>query len=168
MRAVLIVGIIGILGVAVVSALPTVGTGPGDRRHSDVEQILLLHKAVLDAHKAGDVDGLLAAEPDEIVSVSRGEVSFPKKSERVRNFERYLQITEFEEYRDLIDPIVRVSDDGTMGWLIAQVKISGTQPGREERVRIDSVWAWIELYEKRGGRWFRVGEVSNVKPRNQG
>lgn len=164
MRAVVI---IGILGIAVLSTSPALGTGPEDQPRGDVEQILELHKAVLDAHKAGDVDGLLAAEPGEIVSVSRGEVLFPTKSERVRSFERYLKSTEFEEYRDLIDPIIRVSEDGTLGWLIAQVKIPGTQAGNEERVRIDSVWAWIELYEKRNGRWYRVGEVSNVKPRDK-
>jgi hypothetical protein len=49
--------------------------------------------------------------------------------------------------------------------LIAQVKITGNQLGRQgEKVPFDSIWAWIELYEKREGRWFRVGEVSNIKP----
>ena len=73
-------------------------------------------------------------------------------------------------YRDLIDPIVRVSKDGTSGWLIAQVEIMGTraaggEKANGERTRFHSVWAWIELYEKRDGRWYRVGEVSNVRPR---
>jgi hypothetical protein len=156
---------IGILPIFVVFAAQAIGAGPEERSRNDVEQILELHKAVLEAHKAGDVDGLLAAESDEIVRASRGEVLFPPKSERVLAFTRYLQSTAFEEYRDLIDPIVRVSDDGTLGWLIAQVKIVGTQTsGSGERVRIDSVWAWIELYEKKAGQWYRVGDVSNVRP----
>jgi hypothetical protein len=120
------------LGMLVAFATLAFGTQPKDQPRDDVEQILALHQAVLDAHKAGDVESLLAAEPDDIV---------------------------------------RVSDDGTLGWLIAQVEIIGTQAadqaaGDDERVRIDSVWAWIELYEKKDGRWYRVGDVSNVRPRD--
>jgi len=45
-----------------------------------------------------------------------------------------------------------------------QVKVSGvqkTQTGNEVPVAFES--AWIELYEKRNGRWLYVGNVSNVK-----
>jgi hypothetical protein len=90
---------------------------------------------------------------------------FETKSERIPRFKEYLDNTEFDEYRDLIDPIVRVSDDGTLGWVIAQVKVAGTRnyDSGESKV-FDSVWAWIELWEKRDGRWYRLGDVSNVKP----
>ncbi len=143
------------------------GADPNEPRDADVEKILQLHREVIEAHKAGDAEEILAVESDEIVRVMWGEVRFPQREERARLFEHYLQNTEFEEYRDLIDPIVRVSDDGTLGWLIAQVEIVGTQiRGDGERVRIDSVWAWIELYEKIDGRWVRVGDVASVKPRD--
>ena len=86
-------------------------------------------------------------------------------AQRVPQFEEYLQNTEFDEYRDLIDPIVRVSADGTLGWLICQVEMVGTYKGMSgDDAKLDAVWAWVELYEKRDGRWLRVGEVSNVRP----
>ncbi len=137
----------------------------GEPPDSDIDQILKLHRELLESHIRYDAHGVLAAEPEEIIVVSGGEVRFPRKAERVSRYERYLENVEFTEYQDLIGPIVRVSDDGTLGWLIAQVKITGTvTDGDGEKTPIDSVWAWIELYEKRDGRWLRVGEVSNVKP----
>ena len=34
----------------------------------------------------------------------------------------------------------------------------------ERNERFESVWAWIELYEKQEGEWKRIGNVSNRKP----
>jgi predicted enzyme related to lactoylglutathione lyase len=133
--------------------------------NADVDEILRLHREVLEAHKNDDVDLWLSARADRVTMVSRGEVLFPTKEENRPRIEAYLEAAEFEEYRDLIDPIVRVSDDGTLGWLVCQVEIVGTRANDEgERERIDSIWAWIELYEKIEGRWYRTGNVSNMKP----
>jgi ketosteroid isomerase-like protein len=155
----------GMVGVAVVAgSLSWAHIAPRDPG-TDVEEILALHQAVLNAHRAKDVEALLAAEADEIVQVSRGEVLFPLREERVERFQRYLRITEFTDYRDLIDPIVRVSRDGSLAWLIAQVHVAGIQTAEAgEAESFDTTWAWIELYEKRDHRWVRVGDVSNVKP----
>jgi len=139
----------------------------GEPSNTDVDEMLRLHSEVLEAHRNDEVDRWLASESDEIIMVSRGEVLFPSKDERKPHIESYLKNTVFEQYEDLIEPIVRVSDDGTLGWLIAQVKIVGTRDNSDgETVPINSVWAWIELYEKKNGRWFRVGNVSNVKPQD--
>jgi len=39
--------------------------------------------------------------------------------------------------------------------------VSGVQG--EQKTPVGFVSAWIELYEKRKGRWYRVGNVSNFK-----
>lgn len=137
----------------------------GESPSGGMEDILKLHKAILASHLAYDAGAVLASESDQIIVVSRCEVQFRSKRERFDQFERYLKSVEFEEHRDLIDPIVRVSDDGTLGWLIARVKITGNRTGSDgEKTPFESTWAWIELYEKHDGLWTRVGEVSNVKP----
>lgn len=147
---------------------PVFGTNAGEQSNQDVEKILKLHRELIEAHKAKDADKLLAAEPEQIITVNRGEVLFENKSDRIPQFRQYLENTEFEAYRDLIDPIVRVSKDGTLGWLIAQVKVAGTRTyGGGESKSFDNVWAWIELYEKKNGRWYRIGDVSNVKPETE-
>ena len=79
--------------------------------------------------------------------------------------ERYLGMTDFHIYRDMVPPVVRLANDLSMGWLMAQVEIEGTQQTAEGEASFRSVWAWIELFERDAeGRWFWVGNVSNAQP----
>jgi hypothetical protein len=134
------------------------------QRSTDREQLLQLHKRVLQNHLDGNIDDWLRSESEEYVLANRGEVSFPGKRERAAAIGPYLKRSEFRIYRDLIEPIVRVSRDGTLGWVIVQVEAEGVsrnEDGRQDPIRFTS--AWIELYEKKSGRWLRIGNVSNFK-----
>lgn len=131
--------------------------GPRDR-----DRLLDLHREGLEAHLERDVDKLLAAEGAETVFVSRGEISRPTLEERREMFSGYFGSTEFVTYRDTVEPIVRISDDGSLGWVIARVEASGMQTRRDgETGELRFTSAWIELYEKRDGEWLRIGNVSN-------
>lgn len=134
---------------------------------SDADRLLALHREGITAHLELDVDRLMAAEANDSIFVSRGEISRPSLEDRRRMFAGYFQAAEFETYRDMVDPVVKVSADGTLGWVIAQVEVVGTQaaPGGE-RSELAFVSAWIELYEKRDGEWARIGNVSNFAPRD--
>jgi hypothetical protein len=64
-----------------------------------------------------------------------------------------------------VEPVVTVSADGTLGWVVVQVQARGVQTSKPgETQPLQFVSAWIELYAKREGRWYRVGNVSNFKP----
>lgn len=139
-------------------------SAPVPAGQSDEAVLLEMHREVLRDHMTADVEGWLAAESEDYVVAGRGEVTRPTKKERAEHLGPYLRRTKFKEYRDLIPPIVRVSKDGTLGWLICQIAASGMQTsdaGKEEPISFVS--AWIELYEKRDGRWVRTGNVSNFK-----
>jgi hypothetical protein len=132
---------------------------------SDAQQLLGLHEEVLRAHRESNVDLLLAAEGDEYVVANRGEITRPDRKARREGLGPYLGRTRFSMYRDKVPPIVKVSPDGSLGWVIVQVEARGEQTTSKGSVEpIEFVSAWIELYEKRNGRWVRVGNVSNFKP----
>ena len=131
--------------------------------NDDVSQILSIHESVLLAHLERDVDALLANTTIDYVLVNRGVVSHPTKKERREKFGPYFSKTIFYEYKDLIPPIVQVSEGGDLAWLIAQVKVSGSQKVAEEDHTLQFVSAWIELYEKRDGIWLQTGNVSNFR-----
>ena len=132
---------------------------------SDAEKLLALHEEVMRAHRESDVALLLRAEEDEYVIANRGEITRPDRKERGERLGPYLKQTRFSAYRDKVPPIVRVSEDGTLGWVIVQVEARGRQTTSKGTVEpLEFVSAWIELYEKRDGRWVRVGNVSNFKP----
>jgi hypothetical protein len=131
---------------------------------SDSAQLRALHERVLEAHRKNDVEMILADDAEDPVVANRGEISRPTKEERRQRFAPYFASTRFEVYRDLVEPIVRVSDDGTLGWVICQVEVRGTQKDEAGKdAKLEFVSAWIELYEKRHGRWWRSGNVSNFK-----
>lgn len=124
-----------------------------------------LHEKVMRAHRESNVEILLEDEAPDYVVVSRGEVTRPTIQQRRERLGAYLKASTFSEYRDLVEPVVSVAADSTLGWVVVQVSAKGTQRTNEgEAVPIEFVSAWIELYEKRGGRWLRTGNVSNFRP----
>lgn len=133
-------------------------------RAADEQALLKLHEAGLKAHMDGDVDALLATQAEDFVLLNRGEISSPTKAELKRFLGPYLSSTKFEFYRDAVTPIVRVSTDGSLGWVIAQVEARGLSvTSQGEQRRVEFVVAWIELYEKREGRWLAIGNASSFK-----
>ena len=132
---------------------------------SEEQQLLALHQKAIDGHLQNDVEILLEDEHEDYVIGSRGGVFHPTKDERRQQLGPYLKATKFEVYRDEIPPIVKVSDDGTLGWVVCQVYVKGEQDaGEGEIANVEFFSSWIELYEKRNGRWIRTGNVSNIRP----
>ena len=128
-------------------------------------EIRALHEKVLRAHRESDVEILLEDESADYVVASRGEITRPTIQERRERLGAYLKASAFSEYRDLIEPTVSVSADSTLGWVLVQVTARGKQKATSgEEVPIAFTSAWIELYEKRAGKWLRTGNVSNFKP----
>jgi hypothetical protein len=128
-------------------------------------ELLALHEEVMRAHRESNVDLLLRAEAPETISANRGQITQPTLDARRARFQQYLGTTRFSEYVDLVPPVVRVSSDGSLGWVIAQVRAAGVQSaqdGGSHPLTFES--AWIELYERHDGKWYRVGNVSNFKP----
>lgn len=148
-------------GIWLVSQLPS----PPSSAPTDADLLRALHEKVMRAHRQSDADLLLEDDPADSIILSRGEVNRPSLEERRSHFRSYLGRTTFEEYADLIEPVVKVSADGTLGWVMVQVRAKGIQAGDGgAKERLEFVSAWIELYEKRNGRWYRVGNVSNFRP----
>jgi reactive intermediate/imine deaminase len=149
-----------------IECLAVVGA-PGSRA-ADEASLRALHETILEAHRAGAVDPWMAIETPDYVVANHGRLTSPTLAERRAARSSYLAATRFSVYRDRRAPIVTISDDGTRGWLLAEVEIRGVRTeaggaaGGEATVAAD--YAWVELYEKRDGRWRLVGNVSNQGP----
>jgi len=148
LKLVLIVG-------ALLIAVPTAAT-----ENNDKKALLALHQEILDAHKNIGLEAWLDKGVAPYVSANRGVISYPSVEDRKTRFRSYIGSTTFIYYRDMVPPIVRVSTDGTLGWVIVQVQAQGVRAGKNYSFQS----AWIELYEKRAGQWVNIGNVSNFKP----
>jgi hypothetical protein len=127
------------------------------------EEILSLHLASIEAHLNKDVDFFTRDVADDYVVVSNADVFHPTEEQTKAQFSNYLNRTDFTEYRDLRDPIIGFSDDGSVAWSIVQVKVAGVQTsddGQQQFVNFKS--AWINLFKRDSNRWIRITNVSNV------
>lgn len=127
------------------------------------QELLALHKQVINAHLEKDVAFFTRNIADDYFSVSLGELNRPSKEEISQMFTHYFASTDFKEYRDIMDPIVKVSDDGTLGWIVVQVKIIAEMQIEDKIHKIDDVWTWITLYKRENDIWIRMGEVASSK-----
>ena len=128
------------------------------------EEILALHKTSIQAHWDKDIDYFTHDVADGYLSVSNGEIHTHTPGEIETQFTKYLQNTTFSEYKDLREPLVRISSDGSMAWLIAQTKIIGVRKMEDGSVRdLDFTCAYVMLYERRDDRWVRLGDVSTFR-----
>jgi hypothetical protein len=126
------------------------------------QELLELHKQVGDAYLNKDVGFFTKDIANDYFSISRGKYIKPTRSKITQIFENYLNITEFKVYESLMDPIVTVSDDGTLGWVVAQVKIQAKRELEGLSHEVDEIWTWITLYKRQNGNWIRMGEVNST------
>jgi hypothetical protein len=130
-------------------------------------ELLRLHKADREAHLRTDVELLQRSSPEEFISVSRGKIHRATKSDERRLFTEYFRGAKYYEWDDLEEPIVRVSKDGSMAWMITRVRVRRTQrdaTGAEKEEKF--VYVGIMTYEKQAGKWVRVANVSTFEPPN--
>ncbi len=129
-----------------------------------LQELRDLHAAGIEAHLSADVDFFTRDLAADYFSVGGGDIRRPTREEIAERFAGYLGGTTFSVYEDLQDPLVGISDDGSLGWALVQVQVMGERRGDDEQPRpVDFVCAWITLYRRDEGRWIRLGDVSSFR-----
>lgn len=128
------------------------------------QEILDHHRRAIQAHWDKDVESLVQDTSEGFFPITDGEIRHPSRAKIRATFTDYLTHTTFTEYRDLVEPEVGFSDDGSVAWANVQVKVSGERRDDDGTRRpIDFVCAWLTLYRRVGDSWMRLGEVSTWK-----
>jgi len=131
----------------------------------EVDQLLKIHESDRRAHFETNAKRIMEYATDEFISVSDGRVQRSTQAEDLKFFEEYFKGAKYYEWDDLDPPIVRVSNDASMAWMIVRTRVRRvqTQSSGEAKER-RFVYAGIMVYEKKGGRWARVANVSTFEP----
>ena len=128
------------------------------------QELLELHYKTIQAHLDKNPDFFIQNISDDYMQVHNGDFLYPQKEEIQDMFVHYLNNTDFIIYEDLAKPIIKVSNDGSLGWTIVQVRVKGKQKSELDSTKIfDNTFAWITLYERTNNQWIRLGEVDNYK-----
>lgn len=128
-------------------------------------ELLRVHKADREAHLKTDVDLLQERSPEQFIAVSEGKIYRASRAEERKHFAEYFRGAKYYEWDDVEEPIIRVSKDASMAWMITRVRVRRVQKdasGAEREQKF--VYAGIMTYEKKGGKWVRVANVSTFEP----
>ncbi len=151
----------GLLAVTVWGGLPA----PPTDRAADRSAVLALHEQLLKSHTEANPELFLQDSAEDFFSVFNGEIRKEPRERRLQSLRNLLGRIRFTKYADLVPPEVRVSPDGNLAWLIAQTKAAGVRRGDDGAEQpIEYVTAWVVLFEKRDGRWTRMGVASSIRP----
>ncbi|MCA1574570.1 MAG: hypothetical protein LC770_08550 [Acidobacteria bacterium] len=97
--------------------------------------------------------------------VSEGKIHRSSRAEERKRFAEYFRGAKYYEWDDVKEPIIRVSQDGSIARVITRVGVRRLQKeatGGEREQKF--IYAGIMTYEKKDGKWVRLANVSTFEP----
>jgi hypothetical protein len=99
------------LSVTVVSA---------QKADKNLQELLRLHGQQTTAHLTNNVDLFVDTFADKFVQVQNGGVFARTKTESRERFKTYFASFKFDEWADIVPPIIKISKDGKLATKIVQ------------------------------------------------
>lgn len=115
-------------------------------------EILAIHRADRLAHFNRDVSSLLRNGSAELIEVRDSNIKHMSRAALEDRFQQYFASAKFLAWDDMQEPIVHVSADGKMAWMIVKVHVRYEDIQHNNRIE-DNVLAWMSVYEEIDGRW---------------
>ncbi len=133
---------------------------------TDEQQLLRCHRVIMDGHLFGITDGIKAQQSDTMAMLNAGEIFMVKGKQPEPMIDRIMATRDYTVYDDLIRPKVEVSDDGTLGWVIATIYAKGVRFDEQGKPAdpLEFTCSWVELYEKVDDDWKLKGIASTFLP----
>lgn len=120
-------------------------------------RLLQLHRAALQAHLEKDAVAFLAPLGSEWYDVRAAGIRLRTKEEERPVIEEYLRRTHFAHIREITPPIIHLSTDASMAWMIGEIRVQASQEVAHGEERDYSFrYTWVSIYEKHEGEWAQV------------
>jgi ketosteroid isomerase-like protein len=114
-----------------------------------------------------DLDTLLSIYPDDYrgYAVSQGDIKEESKEsvkDHARDLFEFGNLTLFE---DLREPIISVSPDGKMAWMIGEFRINYSYKDSIENKQTPGVIeVYLSVWEKKSDKWVEIANAQSYKP----
>ncbi|SMD34658.1 protein of unknown function [Reichenbachiella faecimaris] len=132
------------------------------------EKIMAMHHAQRDYHFNKDSIAFADQHSENFISVNRGQITRPKREASITKYNRYFSSVEFLKWDDVSEPIIKISDDGTMAYTIVDKIVTLTyQDESGETVEGSTHFAWTTIYKKYGDEWKIECVTSTNKPEEE-
>jgi hypothetical protein len=141
------------------------GCAPKVDLQAERAELARIHELSREAHLDKNAGAIAALVSDDFLNIADGEIDHWTPEDVVTRLQPYLERSSFLAWDDLQEPIIRISDDGTMAYVVVLKDVHLTRPGEDgETVEERTVFAWTETYEKRGGEWRLTSVTSTDRP----
>jgi hypothetical protein len=120
---------------------------------ADRAALLRLHEEQRTAHLERKAALLTGSFADTFFSVSRGQVATPSREASTQRFQAYFDQAAFRAWDDLAPPVIRISPDGRMAYVIVQKRVGLLSTDSTRPPDPDTIYAWIATYEKFHSQW---------------
>lgn len=130
-----------------------------------MNELFELHKQSRVAHFTRDAKMLVSGFADDFTNISHGKISKPSREASVNRLQNYFNNSTFIEWDDITPPVIKVSDDTTMAYVLVHKKVrllAKDANGKEQEET--EIFAWGALYRKIKGEWKLVAVVSTNTP----
>lgn len=126
--------------------------------------ILAMLQTERKAHFDRNVELFISEFADSMISVNRGIVSAPTKTEHKERIGKYFGSVEFIKWDDTAEPIIRFSDDGSLAYAIIQKDVILSYPDSTGKSYYDTThYAWSSIYRKYNNVWKVECNISTNK-----
>jgi len=130
-----------------------------------MNELLVLHNKARADHFNRDAAGLVEGFADDYASIGAGKITRPTKEASLERFKSYFGNSTFLEWDDITPPVIKVSNDATMGYMIVHKRVRLLSKGGDGReTEVTEVYAWVALHRKINGIWQLTGIASTNTP----
>ncbi len=128
-----------------------------------VNEILRMHYRDRAAHFNRDAAAIYINFADEYFNLGNGEVSRGDREAGQTRMQAYFDASTFLEWDDITPPVIRVSDDGSMAYVLVhkKVRLLNKNEGGKEQIE---VFAWTTTLKKVDGKWKMTSVTSTRTP----
>jgi hypothetical protein len=133
---------------------------------SEQEKARLLHlyERSLRAHLENDARTFLAGNASQWYDIRNAGIRLRTKEEAFPSIEQYFKRTHFYDISEMAPPIIHLSTDASMAWMIGDIRVRATQEvsdGKEQNFSFRC--AWVSIYEKHEGEWAQVVDAPSFQ-----
>ena len=128
------------------------------------QEIVRLLQQERKAHFANNVDLFISEFADSMISVNKGKVTIAGPVENRKRIEPYFNSVKFIRWDDVAEPIIRISEDGSLAYAVVQKQVILTYPDTLGKPFYDTTnYAWTSIYRKQKGEWKVEANISTTQ-----
>lgn len=134
------------------------------KSNEDLTELLRLHEQQKTAHLTNNAELFIEMFSDPFTQIQNGSILTFSKEKSLARFKNYFATMKFQEWSDIAPPVVKISKDGTLATVTVNKRVRATyknEKGEEEKDH--SIFAWLSVWEKIGGKWKVTTIASTAK-----